>query len=90
MTDTLPTWALTDGQPDADKIIKNLKRYGYLNGDHIEPKLNEDYPALFNLLANFMLSQMAEKYAGIIKQGKVQGFRDDDGNLQYRMDDDVT
>lgn len=93
MTETLPDWALSAGQPDADKIIKYVTRYGYItevDGEtYVEAKLFEDYPAVFMLLGNFMISQMTEKYSEIIDQGKVHAYRDDEGKLEYRMDDDV-
>lgn len=93
MTDRLPEWALTAGRPDAEKIIKYVTRYGYAKEEDgsmfIEPKLFEDYPAVFILLGNYMISQMTDKYSDIIDQGKVHGYRDDEGKLHYRMDDDV-
>lgn len=93
MTHRLPEWALTAGRPDAEKIIKYVTRYGYAkevdDEFYIEPKLFEDYPAVFILLGNYMISQMSDKYGDLIDKGKVHGYRDDDGKLQYRMDDDV-
>lgn len=93
MTQRLPDWALTAGRPDAEKIIKYVTRYGYVtevDGEtFVEPKLYDDYPAVFMLLGNFMMSQMTDKYAGIIDDGKVHAYRDEEGKLEYRMDEDV-
>lgn len=93
MTDALPRWALSDGRPDAEKIIKYLYRYGYVkdvDGEtFIDQKLNEDYPEVFQLLYNYQMSSMVDKYTEMIDQGKFHAYRDDDDNLKYRMDDDV-
>jgi len=88
----LPSWAVTDGRPDAEKIMKNLYRYGYaieLDGEvFIDKKLNQDYPALFHLLYNYKMSQMTEKYTDMISEGKFEAYRDGEGKLKYRMVDE--
>lgn len=93
MTDTLPPWAVTNGQPDAEKIIKHLNMYGYImdkdGSTFVDKKLADDYPAVYKLLYDYKMSTLAKKYTDMIKEGKFEAYRDDDGKLKYRMDDDI-
>lgn len=92
-TDALPDWAVSNGQPDAEKIIKYLYRYGYVaeidGATFIDKKLYEDYPSVYELLYNYKMSGLVQKYSQKISEGKFEAYRDENGELKYRMDDDI-
>lgn len=87
----MPDWALTNGAPDGDKIIRNLNLYGYIeqteNGTKIKPELNDDYPKLFELLVAYQASMVAREYTKKFDDGKIVGYYDEDGNHRYRVDE---
>lgn len=67
--------------------------YGYImdkdGSTFVDKKLADDYPAVYKLLYDYKMSTLAKKYTDMIKEGKFEAYRDDDGKLKYRMDDDI-
>jgi len=74
-------------------MIKYLYRYSYITEKDgrafVHKSLEEDYPAVYNLLLNYQMSTLVDKYTDMIDKGHFEAYRDDEGKLKYRMVDEV-
>lgn len=88
-----PDFCFEGNRVSIPKMIKELKRYGYLKevegGVDVHTSLKTDYPELFEFLMGYMISQTTDKIVRALEQKKVRVTFDEHGNKRYEFEEDA-
>lgn len=82
---TIPEEFFTDGEWDVDKMMTILEEYGYITTDPltINPKLQLDFPEVFDLLKTILDNQQKAVLDSMEEQGLVSLCMSEEGEVLY-------
>lgn len=88
-----PDFCFEGNRVSIPKMVKELKRYGYLRevdgGVDIHSSLKDDYPPLFEFFIGYMLDATTKKVVDALENKKVRVAFDSEGNKVYEFEQDA-
>ena len=88
-----PDFCFEGNRVSVPKMVKELKRYGYLcdvdGGVDIHSSLRDDYPELFEFFMGYVVRTTTQKVVRALENKKVRVTFDAEGNKRYEFEQDA-